>query len=168
MPEIDSSTRKFQAGPVTLPARRMNAAPSSPDVGAKAADAAPRRCNLASTITLRWKVSRADRDVPQLLRGGSVAAYVIYQADVTDEARYTDYRAQAGPSVVAAGGRYLVRGGDGEAMEGDLPARRTVVIEFPTRAAAQAWYRSAEYAEIRKLRAGIATATLYVVDGVDL
>jgi uncharacterized protein (DUF1330 family) len=97
-----------------------------------------------------------------------VPAYVIYQADVTDEARYADYRAQAGPSVVAAGGKYLVRGGDGEAMEGDLPASRTVVVEFPTRAAARAWYQSAEYAEIRKLRAGIAKATLYVVDGLDL
>jgi uncharacterized protein (DUF1330 family) len=96
-----------------------------------------------------------------------VPAFVIYQADVEDEARYEDYKAQAGPSVVAAGGKYLVRGGDGEAMEGELPASRTVVLEFPTRAAALAWYQSPEYTEIRKLRAGIARATLYVVDGVD-
>jgi uncharacterized protein (DUF1330 family) len=40
------------------------------------------------------------------------------------------------------------------------------VLEFPTRAAAIVWYESPEYTEIRKLRAGIAQATLYVVDGV--
>ncbi len=94
-------------------------------------------------------------------------AYVIYQGDVTDDLRYQDYKAQAGPSVVAAGGKYLVRGGDGEALEGELPASRTVVIEFPTRAAARLWYEGAEYTEIRKLREGPARATLYVVDGVD-
>ena len=94
-------------------------------------------------------------------------AYLICQGDVADEVRYEDYKAQAGPSVVAAGGRYLVRGGDSESLEGELPASRTVVIEFPTRAAACAWYGGAEYTEIRKLREGIARATLYVVDGVD-
>jgi uncharacterized protein (DUF1330 family) len=96
-----------------------------------------------------------------------VPAYVIYQAEVADEVGYADYRAKAGQSVEAAGGRYLVRGGDGEALEGELPASRTVVIEFPTRAVARVWYESAEYTEIRKLRTGIAQATLYVVDGVD-
>jgi uncharacterized protein (DUF1330 family) len=96
-----------------------------------------------------------------------VPAYVIYQAEIADDVRYADYRAKAGASVEAAGGRYLVRGGDGQALEGELPASRTVVIEFPTRALARAWYESAEYTEIRTLRAGIARATLYVVDGVD-
>ena len=85
-------------------------------------------------------------------------AYVIYQGDVADEARYEHYKAQAGRSVVAAGGKYLVRGGDGAAMEGELRASRTVVLEFPTRAAALAWYQSPEYTEIRKLRAGVAEA----------
>ena len=94
-------------------------------------------------------------------------AYLIYLGEVADEERYEGYKAHAGPSVVAAGGRYLVRGGDGEALEGELPASRTVVIEFPTRAAACAWYEGPEYTEIRKLRDGIARATLFVVDGVD-
>jgi uncharacterized protein (DUF1330 family) len=111
-------------------------------------------------------IDKSQRKSPSDLERISVPAYVIYQADIADEARYEDYKAQAGPSVLAAGGKYLVRGGDAEAMEGELPAGRTVVLEFPTRAAALAWYRSLEYAEIRKLRAGIAEATLYVVDGV--
>lgn len=60
-----------------------------------------------------------------------------------------------------------MRGGDGEALEGELPASRTVVIEFPNRDAARSWYAGAVYTEIRKLREGIARATLYVVDGID-
>jgi uncharacterized protein (DUF1330 family) len=96
-----------------------------------------------------------------------VSAYVIYQGDVFDEVGYEAYKAQAGPNVVASGGRYLVRGGEGVAMEGELPASRTVVLEFPTRAHAIAWYESDAYTQIRKLRKDIAEATIYVVDGAD-
>ena len=96
-----------------------------------------------------------------------MAAYVIYQGEVFDPERYEEYKAQVSPNIAAAGGRYLVRGGEAEALEGDLPAGRTVVLEFPTKKAALDWYRSEEYTEIRKLREGAARATLYVVDGVD-
>lgn len=94
-----------------------------------------------------------------------MAAYLIYQADVSDPERYEIYKAAAGPSVVAAGGRYLVRGGECVPLEGELPASRTVVLEFASREVALEWYWGVEYTEIRKLRHGIAEATLYVVDG---
>jgi uncharacterized protein (DUF1330 family) len=99
-------------------------------------------------------------------RGGSVAAYVIYQGEVLDAERYEEYKLKVAPSIVAAGGRYLVRGGDVEVLEGDPPAGRTVVLEFPTRQAALDWYRSEEYTAIRKIREGAARARLYVVDGI--
>jgi uncharacterized protein (DUF1330 family) len=95
-----------------------------------------------------------------------VAAYVIYQGEVIDPSRYDEYKTQAAASIVAAGGRYVVRGGDVEVLEGDPPAGRTVVLEFPTRQAAIDWYRSDEYTEIRKIREGAARARMYVVDGV--
>jgi uncharacterized protein (DUF1330 family) len=93
-------------------------------------------------------------------------AYVIYQAEVADPVRYEQYKAKAAATVAAAGGRYVVRGGDAEPLEGDLPAGRTAVLEFPTRQAALAWYRSEEYAAARSLREGAAVATVYLVDGV--
>jgi uncharacterized protein (DUF1330 family) len=100
-------------------------------------------------------------------RGGDVvAAYLIYQAEVSDPERYEAYKTAAAKSVVAAGGRYLVRGGEATALEGELPASRTVVLEFPSREVALEWYHGADYTGIRKLRHGIAEATLYVVDGV--
>jgi uncharacterized protein (DUF1330 family) len=93
-------------------------------------------------------------------------AYVIYQGEVTDPARYEEYKLQAAASVEAAGGRYLARGGDIEVLEGEAPAGRTVLLEFPTMEAAVAWYRGERYARARAVRAGAATARMYVVDGV--
>jgi uncharacterized protein (DUF1330 family) len=95
-----------------------------------------------------------------------VAAYVVYQGEVTDPERYEEYKTKAAASIVAAGGRYLVRGGDVEVLEGEAPAGRTVVLEFPTMQAAIEWYRGDDYTEIRKLREGAARARMYVVDGV--
>jgi uncharacterized protein (DUF1330 family) len=95
-----------------------------------------------------------------------VSAFVIYQGEVIDPARYEEYRNKAAESIVAAGGRYVVRGGDVEVLEGEPPAGRTVILEFATRDAALAWYRSDEYTAIRKLREGAAKARMYVVDGV--
>jgi len=95
-----------------------------------------------------------------------MAAYVIYQGEVLDPVRYDEYKDKAAESILAAGGRYVVRGGDVEVFEGEPPAGRTVVLEFPTRQAAVDWYRSDDYTEIRKIREGAARARMYVVDGV--
>ena len=95
-----------------------------------------------------------------------MVAYVIYQAEVLDPERYDEYKAKGAASILAAGGKYLVRGGDVEVLEGEPPAGRTVVLEFPTRQAAIDWYRSDEYTEIRKIREAAARARMYVVDGV--
>src|SRR5438105_1859330 len=95
-----------------------------------------------------------------------MTAYVIYQGEVLDPERYDEYKAKAAVSIHAAGGKYIVRGGDVEVLEGDPPAGRTVVLEFPTREAAIGWYRGEEYTNIRKIREGAARARMYVVDGV--
>ena len=94
-----------------------------------------------------------------------MTAYVIYQGEVLDPARYDEYKTKAAASIVASGGTYVVRGGDVEVLEGDAPAGRPVVLAFPTRQAAIDWYRSAEYTEIRKIREGAARARMYVMDG---
>lgn len=95
-----------------------------------------------------------------------MAAYVIYQGEVLDPERYEAYKPAAAASVEAAGGRFLVRGGDIELLEGDAPAGRTVVIEFPSRQVALEWYHGERYRQARQLREGAARARMYVVDGV--
>jgi uncharacterized protein (DUF1330 family) len=97
----------------------------------------------------------------------TVAAYVIYQGEVTDPERYEEYKIRAAASIAAAGGRYLARGGDTECLEGDPPVGRTVVLEFPTVQAALSWYRGEEYAAARRVREGAARARMYVVAGVE-
>ncbi|MDE3087161.1 MAG: DUF1330 domain-containing protein [Acidobacteriota bacterium] len=93
-------------------------------------------------------------------------AFVIYQGEVLDPVRYEAYKAEAAESVREAGGRYLARGGEVEVLEGEAPPGRTVVLEFPTRAAAVAWYEGARYTAARALRQGVARASMYVVDGI--
>jgi uncharacterized protein (DUF1330 family) len=94
-------------------------------------------------------------------------AYVIYQGDILDPERYEEYKTKAAASIIAAGGRYLVRGGPVEVLEGDPPAGRTVVLEFPTMEAAVGWYRSPEYTAIREIRKDAARARLYAIEGSD-
>ena len=95
-----------------------------------------------------------------------MGAFVIVQGDVTDPTQYEHYKAAAAPTVEAAGGRYIVRGGSSEVLEGDPPPSRTVVLEFPDRAAALDWYHGEAYRTARKLRTGAANLNLYVIDGV--
>jgi uncharacterized protein (DUF1330 family) len=92
-------------------------------------------------------------------------AYMIYEGVVTDPERYEQYKAQAAASIAAAGGRYVVRGGDTVALEGGDPPARVVVLEFPTMQALLDWFHGAEYTEAKKLREGAAQARLYAVEG---
>jgi uncharacterized protein (DUF1330 family) len=93
-----------------------------------------------------------------------MAAYVIGEIDVTDPATYQDYGKQVLPTIQKFGGRFVVRGGKAEALEGAAP-KRMVVLEFPTLEQAQSWYRSAEYAPLIKLRQKASRGRLIVVEG---
>jgi uncharacterized protein (DUF1330 family) len=95
-----------------------------------------------------------------------VTAYVVYQGEVTDPEGYERYKVLAQESIAAAGGRYVVRGGEVTVLEGDGPDGRVVLLEFPSVAAALAWYDGPAYREARALRAQVARARMYVVDGV--
>jgi uncharacterized protein (DUF1330 family) len=94
-----------------------------------------------------------------------VRAYVVFQVDVTDAERYERYKERAQASVAAAGGRYVARGGQVIALEGNPPAGRVVVLEFPTLDAAVAWYEGDAYADARALRNRAAVAQVFAVEG---
>jgi uncharacterized protein (DUF1330 family) len=93
-------------------------------------------------------------------------AYIVVNVDVTDPVRYEDYKQSVGPSIEAYGGRYLVRGGKAEVLEGDWVPKRFVVVEFPTAAQAKAWWESAEYAGPKAIRQANARTDMIVVEGV--
>src|SRR5947207_11603634 len=96
-----------------------------------------------------------------------MAAYVISEVEILDHARADTYRSLASASIQRYGGRYIVRGGAIELIEGDRnPKRRLVIVEFPSMQRAHEWYRSPDYSEALKVCAGALTRTLTFVEGV--
>ena len=93
-------------------------------------------------------------------------AYLVVEVDVHDSKRYEDYKAMVPPSLEAYGGRFLVRGGKVENLEGDWAPQRFVLVEFPSVEQAKAWWASAGYAEAKALRQATATTQMIVVAGV--
>jgi uncharacterized protein (DUF1330 family) len=96
----------------------------------------------------------------------AVAAYVIADVDVTDPETYKEYTAQTPGSIAAHGGKFIVRGGRFDVLEGNWEPGRVVLIEFPSMEAALGWYRSENYQELAKIRRSASSARILVVDGV--
>ena len=90
-------------------------------------------------------------------------AYVIAMLDVTDAEAYERYKAAAPPTIAAAGGRYVARGGKVTALEGVHDGRRVVLLEFPTEQAARDWYHGESYQAARSLRAGCARDVTFLL-----
>ena len=94
-----------------------------------------------------------------------MAAYVIGEIEVTDPAVYEDYRKQVLATVQKYGGRFIVRGGTVEALEGGWAPQRIVALEFPSMDAVRKWYHSPEYAPLIKLRQKASRGKLIAVEG---
>ncbi|MEY2422199.1 MAG: hypothetical protein QOI95_2266 [Acidimicrobiaceae bacterium] len=96
-----------------------------------------------------------------------MTAYVIVEVEVTDPNLYEQYKPLAGASVEAHGGSYRARGGTVEVLEGEPPAGRVVVLEFPSLQAAKDWYRSDDYQSALTIRHAAATSRMFIVEGTD-
>jgi uncharacterized protein (DUF1330 family) len=95
-----------------------------------------------------------------------MTAYVLTEVEVRDASDYENYRRLVGPTVEAFGGRYLIRGGHAEVVEGDWLPRRMVLLAFPTVAAAKAWYDSPGYVKARAIRHRSSQSTMLLIEGV--
>jgi uncharacterized protein (DUF1330 family) len=93
-------------------------------------------------------------------------AYVVVDIAVHDRERYEQYKQLAAPAVAAYGGRYLVRGGASETLEGGWKPSRFVILEFPDVEAGRAWWRSSEYGPAKALRQASADTAMVLVEGV--
>ena len=95
-----------------------------------------------------------------------MAGYVIAQLlHVSDAAGFEEYRSKVAATVERYGGKFLVRGGEVQVLEGDWPGR-TVVLEFDSAARAREWYDSAEYRPLLELRKRCAETRLIIIEGV--
>lgn len=93
-------------------------------------------------------------------------AYIYADIEVTDPAAYEVYRQQVPALIAAHGGRYLVRGGAVEVLEGDRTPRRQVILEFPDMAALKTFYTSPGYQALIAIRQGASFGSLLAIEGV--
>ena len=92
-------------------------------------------------------------------------AYLIATETAHDETMFAEYRKQVIATLEAFGGRFTARGGKLTVLEGEWQHARTVIIEFPSREAAEAWYKSADYLKIIGLRHKSTSGNLVILDG---
>jgi uncharacterized protein (DUF1330 family) len=72
--------------------------------------------------------------------------------EIKDAAKMDEYRSRVAPTVEKFGGRYLVRGGPFEVVEGTYQPVRLAMLEFPSMDQARSWYDSQEYQELKQMR----------------
>jgi uncharacterized protein (DUF1330 family) len=97
-----------------------------------------------------------------------MAAYVI--ADVRfnpNPGDYSEYVRQTPATIAQFGGRFVMRGGRAEDLEGDWHPDRIVVVEFSSFEQAKKWYHSPEYTALIPIRQRNSTSRLIVVDGIN-
>jgi uncharacterized protein (DUF1330 family) len=92
--------------------------------------------------------------------------YVVVDVEIRDGERYRRYMEEVRPALEAAGGRYLVRGGDFTVYEGDWTPARLVLLEFPSREAWESFYDGPEYSKIKPIRDEVSSARMVGVEGL--
>ena len=95
-----------------------------------------------------------------------MSAYIFASVEVTDPVAYEEYRRQVPAIIAAYGGRYLARGGKTEVLEGEAPANRLVILEFPDMARLKAFYESPEYRPLIAIRQRTSRSTLTAIEGL--
>ncbi|QIE55378.1 DUF1330 domain-containing protein [Pikeienuella piscinae] len=93
--------------------------------------------------------------------------YIIVRVNVTDPEQYAKYRAVSGDAIAAFDGKFIIRAGRSEVIEGEPDGLRLVVIEFPSYEAAVECYHSDVYQAAKKLRDGAGDAQFTVIEGYD-
>ena len=95
-----------------------------------------------------------------------MSAYVIVEIDIIDPAGFEEYKKLASATVEKYGGKYIVRGGRTEVLEGDWKPKRFVVLQFESMQRAKDWLNCEEYREPRKMRHRTAKTRMILVEGI--
>ncbi len=95
-----------------------------------------------------------------------MAAYVYAEVEIVNPEGYKEYSRLVPGTIAQYGGRFLHRGGNAEALEGDWPKVRRVIIEFPSTQAAKAWWDSPEYEKPKAMRRANSKGRLILLEGV--
>lgn len=92
-------------------------------------------------------------------------AYVIVDVRITDPEKYDAYKKLTPRSLVPFEGKFIVRGGETEPLEGSWKPGRIVILEFPSLEKARAWWSSEGYAPAKALRQSASETDMILVEG---
>jgi uncharacterized protein (DUF1330 family) len=95
-----------------------------------------------------------------------MAAYVIFDVEISDMDQYQVFMQGVKPAIEASGGKYLARGGAHKVYEGDWQPRRIVLFEFPSVEAFESFYRGPTYQRLKPVRDACSSARLVSVEGL--
>ena len=95
-----------------------------------------------------------------------MSAYVIVDVEITDTQEYEKYKKLTPAAVSAYDGKFIVRGGTTQTLEGDWQPERIVVLEFPSIDRANEWWHSQQYTEAKVIRQRSANTKMIIVEGV--
>ena len=93
--------------------------------------------------------------------------YIIVDVKISDPTRYEDYKKLTPASLIPFDGKFIVRGGQAETLEGTWKPGRVVVLEFPSAQKARAWWASDSYAPAKALRQSASVTQMILVEGVE-
>jgi uncharacterized protein (DUF1330 family) len=93
------------------------------------------------------------------------SAYILANVTVTNPTQYEDYRKFSSLAMQAHGAEVCIRGGAVQVLEGDWTPERVVLLKFPSKEAAQAFYDSPEYGRARQAREGAAVMRMVLIEG---
>lgn len=94
-----------------------------------------------------------------------MAAYLIANITVNDHTRFGEYRDQVAPMIASHGGRYLIRGGAIEVVEGAPGFNRMVVLEYPDMETLRRFYHGPDYAPLIALRQSCTVSHVALIEG---
>ncbi len=93
-------------------------------------------------------------------------AFVVFDVEIRDMARYQVFMDAVTPALKAAGARYLARGGNHVVQEGDWHPRRLVIVEFPSFGSWEQFYHGPVYQGLKAIRDECSSARLVAVEGI--
>ena len=96
-----------------------------------------------------------------------MAAYILAEIEITNPEGYKEYTKAVPATIAKYGGRFLIRGGAAEALEGEWPQCRRVLLEFPSMDAARKWWHSPEYEKPKAMRQAASHGRLLLIEGAD-
>lgn len=93
--------------------------------------------------------------------------YIIAHINIKDPVRYEDYKKLTPATLLPYGGKFVIRNGDREVLEGSWSDDRVVVLEFPSKEKAKEWYSGDMYSAARAIRQSCSEGKLILIEGVE-